>query len=83
MILNISYPVPDGMNPAELRDLMEGSEVRDPASGVIGKVIHANCTWDGVDHPGTGNDHRSIVRLTLEIDDKSAVAAATRKGPIF
>lgn len=50
------------------------SEVRDPAVGVIGNVLAVR------DNQKAG---RRWLELTIEVDDKAAVEAATRRSPAF
>lgn len=52
----------------------ERAPVVDPAVGRIGSVVHATTTR---------RDGRDFLVLTLDIDDDSAVAAATRDGGVF
>lgn len=51
-----------------------GAPVRDPATGVVGRIRDARLNW---------RDGRQFLLLTLEVDDDSAVAAALRDGPVF
>jgi hypothetical protein len=74
VILYVTIPTPDGLNPNELKKIIEGSEVRHPHDGVVGEVFHAVSNW---------RDGQTELRLTVEISDRVALAEAVRAGSIY
>lgn len=71
MILHASFPIPEEwtVGPTTKIALPPGNAVvRDPASGVVGRVTHADIDW---------TNH--AVRVVLDVDDDAAVAALRRR----
>lgn len=74
MRLEVTLPLPGAVASQTEIPVVPGAIVRDPAVGEIGEVVHARMNW---------RDGEPELVVVVEIDDRAAVAAATRDSPVF